>query len=67
MDPFLAAAAFQSGVNATQFNGYLLLGYSIMGLIALIYIGSLFFRQRNLRRDMELMKRILQEDDENGS
>lgn len=67
MDPFLAAVSFQTGVDATQFNGYLLLGYGIMGLIALIYIGSLFFRQRNLRRDMELMKQILQEDDENGS
>jgi hypothetical protein len=67
MDLFLATAVIQAGVDANQFNGYLLLGYSIMGLIALVYIGSLYLRQRNLRRDMELMKRILQEDDETGS
>ena len=64
MDFSLLAAAFQSGISANQFNSYLLLGYAIMWLIVMVYIGSLFFRQRNLRRDMDLMKRILQEDDE---
>jgi len=64
MDLSYLATAIQTGISANQFNGYLLLGYGVMWLIVMIYIGSLFFRQRNLRRDMELMKRILQEDDE---
>jgi len=63
----IAAPAFQAGVDPNQFNGFLLLGYGVMWLIAMIYIASLFLRQRNLRRDIELMKRILQEDDEDGS
>ena len=46
-----------------QFNNFLFLAYAIMGMIALGYIISLGVRQRNLRRDIELLKRILQEDD----
>ena len=64
MDLSLLATAFQAGVDANQFNGYLLLGYGIMWLIVVVYITSLYLRQRNLRRDMELMKQILQDDDE---
>lgn len=67
MNFFFVLAAMQSGVGANQFNNFLVLGYAVMGLIALIYIASLYFRQRNLKRDLELMKRILQEDDEVGS
>jgi len=63
----MAAPAFQAGVSPNQFNGYLLLGYDVMWLIGMIYIVSLVLRQRNLRRDVELMKRLLQEDDEDGS
>ena len=63
----MAAPAFQTGINPNQFNSFLLLGYGVMWLIAMIYIISLFLRQRNLRRDIELMKRILQEDDEDRS
>lgn len=63
---YTAALAFQTGVSANQFNNYLVLGYAIMSLIALVYIASLYVRQRNLRRDLELMKRILQDDDEMG-
>ncbi len=65
MDLFLLTATlFQSGVEPNQFNGFLILGYGVMWLIVMIYVISLFLRQRNLRRDIELMKRILQEDDE---
>ena len=49
-----------------KFNGFLLLGYGVMWLIVMIYIASLALRQRNLRRDIELMEQILQEDDEVG-
>jgi len=60
----MASAAFQSAVDPNQFNNYLLLGYAVMWLIGMIYIASLVIRQRNLRRDLELMEQILQEDDQ---
>ena len=49
--------------DPNQFNNFLFLAYTVMGIIALGYIISLGVRQRNLRRDIELLKRILQEDD----
>jgi len=61
-----AVAALQASADPDKFNGYLLLGYGIMWLIVMIYIASLALRQRNLRRDIELMEQILQEDDEVG-
>ena len=62
----MAVAALQVSADPDKFNGYLLLGYGVMWLIIMIYIGSLALRQRNLRRDIELMEQILQEDDEVG-
>ena len=59
-----AVVAFQTAADPDKFNGYLLLGYAVMWLIVMIYIVSLALRQRNLRRDIELMEQILQEDDE---
>lgn len=50
--------------DPNNFNGYLTLGYVVMALIGLGYIVSLVLRQRNLQQDLELMQRILQEDDE---
>ncbi|MCA9921810.1 MAG: hypothetical protein KC419_11365 [Anaerolineales bacterium] len=59
--PFL-----QSSIgNPNFFNGYLILGYVVMGVISLAYIASLAVRQRNLQQDIRLMQQILQ-DDENG-
>ena len=62
-----AVAALQSSTDPDKFNGFLLLGYGVMWLIIMIYITSLALRQRNLKRDVELMEQILQEDDEVGS
>lgn len=59
--------ALQPATGPDKFNGFLLLGYVVMWLIIMIYIASLALRQRNLRRDIELMEQILQEDDEVGS
>lgn len=53
--------------NADQFNGYLLFGYFVMWVIGMLYLGYLYNRQRNMRQDMALLKRLLQEDEENGS
>jgi CcmD family protein len=50
-------------IDPNQFNNYLILGYAVMWLIIMIYIGSLAMRQKNLRRDLELMEQILEEDD----
>ena len=62
-----AVAALQPSADPDKFNDFLLLGYGVMWLIVMIYITSLALRQRNLRRDIELMEQILQEDDEVGS
>ena len=62
-----ATAVFQATADPDKFNSYLLLGYGVMWLIMMIYIASLALRQRNLRRDIELMEQILREDDEVGN
>jgi hypothetical protein len=41
---------------------YLLLGYTVMWLCALLYLLSLAVKQRNLRRDVALMRRLLAEE-----
>jgi CcmD family protein len=61
---FLAPAALQQVADPNQFNNYLLLGYSAMWLIGMLYVLSLIVRQRNLDRDLDLMEDILQEDDQ---
>ena len=64
MPALFLTAAFQVTTDPDKFNNYLLLGYGVMWLIGMIYIGSLALRQRNVRRDLELMEQILQEDDQ---
>ena len=56
--------AWQSSVTPNTFNNYLTLGYFVMGAIGLVYIVSLAVRQRNLRQDIKLMERLLQDDEE---
>ncbi len=60
----ILTAALQTGMNANQFNGYLILAYVVMWLIVTVYIVSLALRQRNIEQDIELMEKILQEDEE---
>lgn len=57
----LTALLQQPGVDPNVFNSYLILGYIVMWIIAMIYIVSLFVRQRNLRQDIELMEHLLQD------
>lgn len=54
----------QPSVDPNRFNSYLLLGYFVMWLIVVVYIASLAIRQRNMEKDIELMEKILQEDEE---
>ena len=60
----LVNIALQSSVNPDTFNNFLVLGYGVMGAIGLVYIVSLAVRQRNLRQDIQLMERLLQDDEE---
>ncbi len=41
---------------------FLLLGYAIIGGVGLIYVISLLIRQHNLKRDLEIIERL--QDDE---
>jgi hypothetical protein len=65
MNAIFLTILFQTSVSdPNRFNNYLLLGYSVMWLIGMVYIASLVIRQRNLQQDMQLMHQILQEDEE---
>lgn len=46
-----------------KFNNFLLLGYLAMWLVALVYLVLLDSKQRNLRQDVRLMRRLLEEDE----
>jgi hypothetical protein len=50
--------------DPNRFNNFLILGYTVMWLIGMIYVASLIIRQRNVQQDISLMRRILQEDEE---
>jgi hypothetical protein len=56
----LITAQIDPGVT-TQ---YLILGYIAFSLIGLVYVATLINRQRNLKQDIELMQRLLDEDRE---
>ncbi len=40
-------------------SNYLVLGYAVMWLIGFIYVMTLWLQQRNMKRDIDLMKQIL--------
>ena len=50
--------------DPNRFNNFLILGYTVMWLIGMIYVASLIIRQRNVQQDLQLMHRILQENEE---
>lgn len=55
----------QPGIgDPNHFNNYLVLGYGLMWLVGMGYLLNLASRQRNIKQDIELMKQILQEDEE---
>ncbi len=43
---------------------YLILGYVIIGVVGLGYVVTLLWRQRNLRRDLEMLEALQREDQE---
>jgi heme exporter protein C len=46
-----------------HFNAYLIGGYVAMSALCLIYVLTLYFRQRNLTQDIALLAQLLQERD----
>lgn len=60
---FLTILLQTSAQNANRFNDFLLLGYGVMWLVAVVYLLNLANKQRNLRQDIHLMRRLLEEDE----
>jgi hypothetical protein len=54
---------FFAQVDPSLTNSFLILGYVVLTLIVVVYVGSLVNRQRNLKRDLEVMRRLLEEDE----
>ena len=52
--------------DPSAFLGFLLLAYAVMWVIGAVYVGSLAVQQRNIRRDIALLKQILMEDNPDG-
>lgn len=48
--------------NPNNFNIYLVGGYAVMSAIALIYVLTLYLRQRNLEQDLSLIQRLVTEE-----
>ena len=61
----LTSVLSQAGeFDPNEFNAYMLLGYAVMWVIAIVYILILANRQRNTREEVELLQQLLKEDEE---
>jgi hypothetical protein len=55
----------QAGIgDPNKFNQFMILGYVVMWIIAMIYILTLANRQRNVKEEVELLRQLLEEDEE---
>ena len=45
-------------------TSYLILGYVIIGGVGLLYVITLIVRQRNLKRDLDVIERLENADDD---
>lgn len=63
---FLTILAQSDVSDPNRYNNYLLFAYAVMWLIGLVYVGSLASKQRNLQQDVQLMQKLLQEDENMG-
>ena len=50
--------------DPNKFNNFMILGYLVMWIIVMVYIGSLANRQRNIREEVKLLHQLLEEDEE---
>ena len=55
---------FLQSVDSNRFNNFLLFGYVVMWIIGLLYVVSLYSRQRNMRQDIHTLQQLLDEDEE---
>lgn len=60
-------STFLQTVEPSRFNEYLLLAYGVMWLVILVYIANLANKQRNLHQEIQLMRRLLEEDEREGN
>lgn len=49
-------------INPNTFLDFLLLGYAVMWLLVFGYVVSLYLQQRNMRRDIDLLNQLLDEE-----
>ena len=49
--------------NPNRFNDFLVLAYFVMWLVVVVYLLNLANKQRNLRQDIRLLRRLLEEDE----
>lgn len=55
----------QTGIDdPNKFNGYLMLAYFVMWLAFMVYLIALANKQRNVKQDIQLLQKLLQEDEE---
>lgn len=47
--------------NPNHFNDYLALAYGVLWFIGVFYVVNLINRQRNAQKDLELLRRLLEE------
>ena len=57
----------QPPIDPSRFNDYLLMGYAVMWLVVIVYIANLANKQRNLHQEIKLMRRLLEEDEDEAS
>lgn len=50
--------------DPNKFNGYLMLGYFVMWMAFMVYLVALSNKQRNMKQDIQLLQRLLKEDEE---
>lgn len=60
---FLSILAQTPIDDPNRFNQYLLLAYAVMWLVAMAYLLNVANKQRNLRQEIRLMRRLLEEDE----
>lgn len=60
---FLSILVQQPIDDPNRFNQYLLLAYAAMWIVALVYLLNVANKQRNLRQEIRLMRRLLEEDE----
>jgi CcmD family protein len=63
---FYLTILLQTAQDPDRFNNFLLLAYGVMWLVVLVYLLNLANKQRNLRQDIRLMHRLLEEDKADG-